>query len=244
MNEDRPAASTSKIKECLGDDPVKMVKTGPPVNEETATYWLAILKNGLNKENRKELVEKHAITENCTLLQGPTINSEVSVVLTDSAIRQDNFFLHIQSQLGAGISALVDPIQKQIQQEAGSGEILQHLIDSSKILADVHHTISVHRRYLLSNFLDSSAKKVSETSPVDMLLFGENFSQSVKASKEMQKVGLGLKRAIPRPVKKFRSQGNASLNWKRQVGRKRKKEEGNKYKYSQMTRNQHQGHRK
>lgn len=90
------------------------------------------------------------------------------MVLTEAVIRHDNFFLHIQNQIGAGISALVKPIESQLQQEAnGTSEILQSLVDSSKILADVHYKISIHRRYLTVNFLDSAARKVSETCPVD-----------------------------------------------------------------------------
>lgn len=73
------------------------------------------------------------------------------------------------------------PIEIILKQGDSGNEALQNIIDATKLLADVHYTLSVHRRFLLSNHLDSSVKKVSEDCPVDDWLFGENFSQCVKS---------------------------------------------------------------
>lgn len=230
----QPVLHADTIKEILGKDPVTSIKTGPPVNEDTATYWASILKNGLNVEARKDLMEKYPISANCVVLRPPSLNEEISVGLQDTSIRQDNFFCHIQEQMGAGLSALVAPIEHLVKQGDASKELLQNIVDSSKLLTDIHHTISIHRRYMLSNHLKPGIKKVADKCLIDTHLFGESFSQTIKNSQEIQKVGFGLTKPLPikSPFSSRASSSTAnvnraqdSLNWKRRSSWKKKKRE-------------------
>ena len=219
-NQDLHQYST-QMKEFLGDL-VKSTKTGPPINTETAEYWSEILKNGLDKTIRKEIIEKYPVTENCLGLRSPKVNQEVTVCINDTIMRQDNFFAYIQQQIGAGLSAMVVPIETILKNKENK-QILKDMADSTKLLADVHHTISVHRRFLLSSHLDPSVRKVAEECSVNEWLFGDNFSQAIKSSQEIRKVGMGMKKA-----ERYQSKTGQykSLNWKRQFQKKRKKKEG------------------
>ncbi|VEN46832.1 unnamed protein product [Callosobruchus maculatus] len=230
------------LKEILGEDPMNSAKAGPAVNNDTASHWTSILKNGLNKDLRRELIEKYPIIENCLALCPPKLNEEISVGLQDFTIRQDNFFCHIQEQIRASVGAAVTPIEHFIAQGDTSKELLQRMVDLTKLITDLHHTISVHRKFVLSNSLTPAIKKVSENCAIDTHLFGENFSQSVKNSQELHKLGMQLKkpafRNLPQtnkqPGTSYVRQGQAvarqassyHLNWKRQTNKKKKKEEG------------------
>lgn len=221
-NEDLQQSST-QMKEFLGDI-IKSTKTGPPINTETADYWSEILRNGLDKTLRKEIIEKYPVTENCLGLRSPKVNQEVTVCISETVLRQDNFFAYIQQQIGAGLSAMVVPIETVLKNNENK-QILKDMADSTKLLADVHHTISVHRRYLLSNHLDPAVRKVAEECPVNEWLFGDNFSQAIKSSQEIRKVGMGMKKADRYQSKTgYQGQYN-SLNWKRPFQKKRKKKE-------------------
>lgn len=230
--------TSSKMKEVLGEL-VKSTKTGPPINAETAEYWSEILKNGLDKILRKDIIEKFPVTENCLGLRSPKVNQEVLVCLNEATLRQDNFFAYIQQQIGASLSAMVVPIENVLKNDANN-QILKDMVDSTKLLADVHHTLSVHRRFLLASHLDPSVRRVAEECSVNEWLFGDNFSQAIKTSQEIRKVGMGLKKAERFPLRTGGQGQYKSLNWKRTF-QKKKKKEGNRGRKLDRSREQFQG---
>lgn len=219
---------SGQIKEILGEDWAE-VKPGPPANEDLANRWSVILKKGLDKTVRKEIAEKYPYSENCPALQAPKLNHEAISCLNDSNIRQDKFFCSFQNQIGVCVSAIALALNGSIanQEEDRSNE-LRLLIDSTQLLSDVHHTVSVHRRFLIMNHLDPSVRKVMEESPIDDYLFGEDLAARIKNNQEIKKAGaeLQLKANVRYSTLKVQSQGSNHLNWKRQPQKGRKRKEG------------------
>lgn len=225
---EKESGPSGQIKEILGEDWTE-VKPGPPANADLVNRWSVILKKGLDKAVRKEMSEKYPYSENCPALQAPKLNQEAFSCLNDSNIRQDKFFSSIQKQIGACISAIAMVLNGSIaSQVEDRSEELRLLIDSTQLLADVHHTVSVHRRFVVMNHLDSSVRKVMEESPIDEYLFGENLPARIKSNQEIKKAGakLQLKANVRYSTFKGPNQGTSHLNWKRQPQRGRKRKEG------------------
>nr|CAI5833860.1 unnamed protein product [Callosobruchus analis] len=70
---------------------------------------------------------------------------------------------------------------------------LQHLANGSKLLADVMHSLSRHRRYGLSNTMNNNIRKVVMDRPIEGFLFGEDLSNQIKTAQELKKVSAEIK---------------------------------------------------
>ncbi|CAG9821441.1 unnamed protein product [Phaedon cochleariae] len=223
--------------EILGVDPLATRPTGPDVHEQIASRWTIFLQKGIEKVDRKELTEKYPPPNNVPALNPPKMNPEIQGCLTENLNKQDSFLTKVQEQLSAAICAVAIPLNTFFSSAADdTNPHLLHLANAAKLLADVHHTISSHRRYGVSGTLDHSVKKTVMDRPIDEWLFGSNLGDNVKSTKEIQKASADLKlKRINRPTYRPNSiQSNqpttssaTPLNFKRQSSKfRRKKEEG------------------
>ncbi|CAH2013162.1 unnamed protein product [Acanthoscelides obtectus] len=62
----------------------------------------------------------------------------------------------------------------------------------------MHHTISLHRRFLIGPRLNPALKKIVEESKIDSLLYGEDFPERLKNQQEIQRSSKQLKIAKPK----------------------------------------------
>ncbi|CAH2013161.1 unnamed protein product [Acanthoscelides obtectus] len=65
----------------------------------------------------------------------------------------------------------------------------------------MHHTISLHRRFLIGPRLNPALKKIVEESKIDSLLYGEDFPERLKNQQEIQRSSKQLKIAKPKMPK-------------------------------------------
>lgn len=190
--------------ELLGDDPTSQDAEGPEIREEISTRWSSFAREGISNEDRTQLLANYPITKNCKALRAPELNGEIKAILKNNT-RQDTFLAKLQSQLGAGISAMAGPINEMYSKPTEeSNQWLKKLIDASKIIIDVHHALSTHRRYLAGPAINPEIKNIIEESPIEDALFGNDFTERIKASNEIKKNSTELKLAKPKTFKKVK----------------------------------------
>lgn len=175
--------------------------TGPEINSDVAALLSGFLLTGLEKDSRTSLLDSYPCISNCSALQPPAINPEIKSCLDTNALKQDNFLSKLQSQLAAGLSVLAVTFEKQyeITKSNSTDETrkdLEKSCDPLKIFTDFFHALSLHRRYSILLFLDTSVKKVLETCPIDEFLFGKVFQEQLKSANEAQKLGSSIKKKV------------------------------------------------
>lgn len=95
------------------------------------------------------------------------------------------------------------------------------MVDVGKILTDVHHSLSLHRRYLLASIINPSLKKWLQEAPFEGFLYGESLSERIKTGQAMRKISGDILKK-----KKINHPSTSSLNYKRQASKIRFKPGG------------------
>lgn len=116
-------------------------------------------------------------------------------------LRQDHFLCVIQKQITAAMSAIAVSMNVYFSNpsEETNGH-LQDLANGTKLLSDVIHSLSKHRRYGLSNTINANIRKVVMDRPIEGLLFGEDLSNHIKSAQELKKVSAEIKiKSYPGP---------------------------------------------
>lgn len=182
------------ILDALGNSKGKQEVFGPKIQEEVSKRWGRILCEGLNKEQKKELIEKILVPENFQLVKAPKLNPEIAAVLTDSTKNRDKRLEKAQCQLGLGISALTNLTSSLIDRDLDKMDVIKRLSETNQILLDLHFENTLNRRKLITYTLDKKFLDIIQDVQRDALLFGENLSDKIKASKSAEKSGLQIKK--------------------------------------------------
>ncbi|CAH0555272.1 unnamed protein product [Brassicogethes aeneus] len=182
--------TNDSIVKVLGKAPTEENDSNSELHEEIAVRWRSFLIEGIKKEERSEALEKYSVPENCIALQGPTLNQEMQTSLPEDIVKQDKFFISLQTQIGKGLMALAIPINKFINEPAPENtEMVNHLANAGKILCDVHHAISGHRRYVIGPQLKFEIRKAVEKQPIGEKLFQANLQEEIKNAEALKQVG-------------------------------------------------------
>lgn len=202
------ASPTPNVTDLLGTDPLALPVVGLSVHEEIANRWLTFTKNGIVKEERKELINKHPIVGNVPSLNPPKLNPEIEGCATEHQLKQDKFLGRLQEQLASAISALAVPFNSFFCSPTEETNIhLSYLADATRLLTDLHHSLSQHRRFEISKTVNQDIKKSLMDMPMDTLLFGTNLSSNIKSSQELKKASEELK------PKSVRTSVNSPRSW-------------------------------
>ncbi|KAJ8968787.1 hypothetical protein NQ314_002095 [Rhamnusium bicolor] len=146
-----------EILNCLGEDPEAGKVRGIELHKALVPRWKNILSNGMTKEIKTELMVKYPIPVNCPGLQTPILNPEIAQAVSDLSLKKEKYQTAMQTQLGAGLTAL--------------GMAL------NMILAD-------EEEVFLTPQLNTTAMNIARTSCIDANLFGSDFGERLKAAKE------------------------------------------------------------
>jgi hypothetical protein len=65
----------------------------------------------LTPEDRLQLITKYPVFSNCTLVKAPKLNVEVKKSLLEASLARDLRIASVQTEIGAGMSALGDVLQ-------------------------------------------------------------------------------------------------------------------------------------
>ncbi|KAL0891849.1 hypothetical protein ABMA27_015108 [Loxostege sticticalis] len=195
------------------DEPVY----GDKIHENLSQLWSPLLKRGMSKEDKETTLKQYLIPQNCTLLQAPKLNLEISAALTDSARNKDKKLVAHQQQLGHGITAINRAMDLLLNKDGdGKLEAIKHLSNASRILCDLHHTNSQVRVKLITPSLDKSFLNVIQDCQRDETLFGEKLSEKIKSSKAIEKQGLQIKKLVantPAPSASTSRPAQGRGNW-------------------------------
>lgn len=148
---------------------------------------------GIPRGDKEDLTAKYPRPSNFELLVVPDINPEVRVLLDEASLKGDNFLRKLQEQVVVGLSAMAIPLNTMFFNPTAEFNVwLEPLVDSAKVLLNVHHSLSLHRMYLLLPKLNAHTRKVVENTPVGKLLFGEDLTEKVKSIQSVRKASLEL----------------------------------------------------
>lgn len=208
-NDERPQ---NEFIEILGEDPSTAVTYGPEIHKEIASRFTHICTSGLDKTNRKLLIEKHKVPGNCINISAPRLNAEIKAALSDSVVKRDKAIEYRQHQMAAAISSLGSIMSNLLINKCDNNALMRDLMDLGRLLCDIQHSQSTARRNLALNFVKKNLKDHLDLTKIDSYLFGENLAETLKTAKAVSKSSSDLKVEQQKQVKPAPTRHN--LNWK------------------------------
>lgn len=224
---------SSDFLNILGDSKVKEIPLGPKIPEEVSKRWGRILVDGLNRDQKKELLSTILIPENFQILKAPLLNQEIASVMTESSRNRDKRLERAQNHLGVGIAGLTDLMTSLMEgKNVDKLEMVKKLSEVGQILLDLHYENTVNRRMLIIPTLDKKFLTMTQDVKRDSYLFGEALGEKIKATKAAERSGLQIRNPTnigPQASgpKKYTNQGN----WRgppRQQGQRAVRQGGNR----------------
>lgn len=179
------------VLELLGEDNSKDKAVGPPIHAALAERWKNILQEGLSKEVKQNLMTKYPITSNCQLLRPPLVNPEVKSAMNGISLKKDGYQMLSQNALGTGITALGAALTEVLhfdktKEPLQTSKVISFLGDAGRILTDLHHALSMTRRFFITPGLNPLVKTIAAESTVGTLLFGDDFAEKIKSVKAVE----------------------------------------------------------
>lgn len=132
---------------------------------------------------------------NCTMLQAPKLNAEISSAVSDVVRGRDKKFLAFQQQLGVGTSAINRAMDVLLSSD-NKIQALKYLSDGCRILADLHYSLTKDRIKLVTPSLEKNFLHVIQDSVRDDTLFGNALSEKIKASKAIERQGSQIRKTM------------------------------------------------
>ncbi|KAI8433085.1 hypothetical protein MSG28_013943 [Choristoneura fumiferana] len=188
-----------EMLQALGDPSDDTPAYGPDIHEKLAQRWLPILKKGMPKDAKEQLLKEYSIPGNCKLLRAPTLNAEISAAVAETVRSRDKKIQAKQEQLGLGISAINRAMNTLLTSD-DKVQAVKILSDGCRILSDLHFVETQVRTKLITPGLDKAFLSVIQDQDRDETLFGEKLSEKIKASKGGAHLDLPDNDAIPVPV--------------------------------------------
>lgn len=197
----------SDVLELLGNFPQEELY-GPELLPSIVTRWEAILKKGLDKDDRKNLIKKYPPPVNSKMLTAPKLNPEASAASSETVLKRDKAIEIKQNQVSCAISALGLALNKLCISGTDSKETIGLISDAARLLCDYHHTESVTRKNFILTSLDKSTREGVKDTNIDEWLFGTDFADKLKACKAIQKSGQDLRGATSKNKTFHKVQGH------------------------------------
>lgn len=113
--------------------------------------------------------------------------------MPETAIRHDKFITALQQEIAQGLTAVGSVINKLLPVQEQT-ENLRILGESCQLFANVHHSLSAHRRYKILPYLNPECKKVAGPLQFDEYLFGKTFSEALKNEQAAKKTSREIKK--------------------------------------------------
>lgn len=181
------------ILDILGTDPSAVVEYGPNINEELASRLNYLATSGLDKDSRKELMQKYLVPINCKNISAPQLNPEIKAATPEYVQKRDKSIEFHQKEIAAAIACIGQIMTTQINNSTRDNELLKSLMDVSRILCDVQHLQSSSRRNHALYSLKKDLREQLGNTKIEGFLFGQNLTETLKAAKAVHKSGSDLK---------------------------------------------------
>lgn len=202
---------TDDLLKILGDDPSQQKLYGKDIQPDLAIRLQHIATSGLAKETRKGLLEKYLPPANCPLIDAPALNPEVKAAIPEAIYKRDKAIELRQKQLSCVASCLAEAITT-LMAESKNTELIQLLMDASKLLCDTQHSDSLTRRNFVLNNIKKELKDQLQATKIDKLLFSEELSDALKAAKAISKSSADMK--LTNPKNSAKKSSKSTKNWR------------------------------
>lgn len=181
---------------------------GPVLQQQIIEGLDPILKAGLEGEAKTHLLSKYPAPENGLTFLAPKLNEEVAFREKKPVLQRDGRLAALQTQAGAALTALGLSLNHLLAQEPQPGnlQLVEHIGDAGKLIADIFNDFSKSRRALLSNARPENIKDIMLASPAGEWLFGADLGERLKTSKNLERASQDL--AGPSPKTLTRSMNN------------------------------------
>ncbi|KAL4711794.1 hypothetical protein ACJJTC_005963 [Scirpophaga incertulas] len=185
-----------------------------------------ILTEGLAKEERDKIIKSQLIPINGKLMEAPRLNVELAGVLSGPSKTRDSLLFNRQQDLGLAIAGVSQVINSLSKKDFDKLSIIRQLIDTSRLLSNLHFQHTEVRRKLINPFLEKSLGENLKHNKRDSFLFS-SLDEAVKSHQTMKRASNALR---PRPA----LTGGTNSN--------RTSQSGPRNFQSPLRRNQYQGH--
>lgn len=185
-----------KTLEILGEDPLKENLNEATIHQDLANRWSKWITVGIKKEDKTKLTTTYPRAKNC-LVEGQILNAEVARMMNSAAIKRDKYARDSQNLTGSAMVALGLAISILLNEKEEEGidrdQLLQYLVDTGKLLCEIHHHEATTRRSFIIPGIDKNMKSVLEDSKIDKYLFGEGLNEKIKSERAIVKIATDLK---------------------------------------------------
>lgn len=182
-----------ELLSALGASATDTPDFGDPIHDSLAKLWLPLLRKGLVKEEKTNLMKEYLIPSNCKLLQAPKLNAEISAAVSEVVRTRDKKLDSFQQTLGAGTSAINRAMDILLKTD-NKIRALKSLSDGCRLLTDLHHAFSCDRKKLITPSLDKNFLHMIQDTERDETLFGNTLADKIKASKAIEKQGIQIRK--------------------------------------------------
>lgn len=149
----------------------------------------------MSKEEKEKVYTKYSLKGNCQL-EAPALNPEVQSALQENVFKRDMAIVASQNKIGAAVAAAggaLTDLMNAKEGELNKHVFLEKLVDTIKILADLHHKDSSTRKVLINPSMDPSIRSVLEKTKTDSFLYGGDLAKKLEEAKAIKKTGNDLK---------------------------------------------------
>lgn len=216
---DPPLDVDPEILRALGDYEDEDLEWGEDLHDDIAKRFQNILTNGLKKEAKEDLLKKYLFPKNAPFTKAPTLNPEISAILTESCKSRDKRLQAKQDQLGKALSAIGLAMSSLLKKSPDVPGVVRILNDASKLVADSHYIESDTRRVLVVPLMDKSLIEPFKDRKRDSFLFGDKLSEVVKSSQGIKRTGQYIQ------ASSTTSASRTSLNWRGPPARGRQQQQ-------------------
>lgn len=194
-----PEADSNATEKTLNDDVLNKIGKrliedrtfSEPIHSAFTERWTDVIKVGLPKEERKELIKKFPLPKNCTFLDPPKLNKEIKLSVGESCQARDARIVEKHEKLLACLSANSSVLKEMLKVDDNANlTAIEILSGASSLIIDALHDETAMRRALILGNVNPSMKDVLSATVPDEFLFGKDLSELLKQTltthKDMQ----------------------------------------------------------
>ena len=163
---------------------------GEKVRDDLAKIVNGRFRGKLRDELLKERFEAHKRPENCTELVVPTVNSEIWTKLSIPSRKADLKMALTQRAFVTSAIAATKVANELLGLAGARGDLVKGCTDALAILGHASRDLVLRRRAAIRPFLNKLIQRIcDESTPIIDKLFSDNLSTTLKAAKEMARIG-------------------------------------------------------
>ena len=191
---------SSTLCSILGDDPCAPKGIKVNVFPQVLKYWQHYSRKGNSKEDKDRLLNKY---ETPMEWSAPILNDQLLTKLKISRqriLKRDFFRWEAQRYNCAALSALGDVttlIDDPPEEGLDKLQFMERVTDAARLVCEAIYQESVSRRTCICPCFEPELREILKKSEIDHTLFGENLAETIKKSKDAEKLLRGSNPKFP-----------------------------------------------